>query len=158
MSAICNWLAPMPDMPAWSQKPWLHAGILLLVSVLCYLPGLNSPFLFDDQPNLAGLSQIQQAGITGAGFWEFVLSGNAGPTGRPVSLFTFALQATAWPDNPAAMKAINVLLHALNGLLLYAIFRRLAQCLNASAQQSALVALVAALAWVLHPVHTSTVL
>ena len=158
MSAICNWLAPMPDMPAWSQKPWLHAVILLLVSVLCYLPGLNSPFLFDDQPNLAALSQIQQAGITGAGFWEFVLSGNAGPTGRPVSLFTFALQATAWPDNPAAMKAINVLLHALNGLLLYAIFRRLAQCLNASAQQSALVALVAALAWVLHPVHTSTVL
>jgi len=79
MSAICNWLAPMPDMPAWSQKPWLHAVILLLVSVLCYLPGLNSPFLFDDQPNLAALSQIQQAGITGAGFWEFVRPGMPDP-------------------------------------------------------------------------------
>lgn len=148
----------MPDMPPWLHNPRLHAGVLFVVTVLCYLPGLDSPFLFDDQPNLAGLTQIRDSGITGSGFWEFVLSGNAGPTGRPVSLFTFALQAAAWPDNPVAMKTVNVLLHALNGLLLYGIFLRLAQCLKADARQSAWVALIAALAWALHPVHTSTVL
>ena len=87
-----------------------------------------------------------------------MVAGQAGPTGRPVSLFTFALQAAAWPDDPAAFKAINLLIYALSAVLVYLCSFRLAMHLRRERHLAALVATTAALVWALQPVHTSTVL
>ena len=87
-----------------------------------------------------------------------MVAGQAGPTGRPVSLFTFALQAAAWPDDPAAFKAINLLIHALSTVLVYLCSFRLAMHLRGHRHLPALVATTTALVWALQPVNTSTVL
>jgi len=65
--------------------PALHIGLILLATCLCYMPGLNSLFLFDDLPNLDGLLHIQGLSPLNPGFWEFVLGGESGPTGRAAS-------------------------------------------------------------------------
>lgn len=131
--------------------------LLLLETSACYFWGLDSPFLFDDAPNLNPLLFIQEASLFSKEFWEFVFSGQSGPTGRPVSLFTFALQASAWPDNPWAVKSINLLVHCLNASLIYLISFQLSRVLGSDKSQGAMIALFTALAWALHPVHTSTV-
>lgn len=136
----------------------LHIAIILLACVVCYLPGINSLFVFDDLPNLEALIHIQGATPADADFWEFVFSGGAGPTGRPLSLFTFALQSAAWPDNPAAFKAINLLIHCMNAVLVYLLGLRLAVHLQGESRRACLIAVCAALVWSLHPVHTSSVL
>jgi len=140
------------------EKPLFHIALLLLLAILCYVPGLNSLFLFDDGPNLEALSQIQESSVTSAGFWEFVFSGEAGPTGRPVSLFTFALQASAWSDNPFAFKLANLFIHVLSSVLLYGISYKLSLHMQATTRRASVVALATALIWTLHPIHTSTVL
>lgn len=151
------------SMPPLTPKTGLpgHAvrlAIVVLALILCYLWGLNSLFLFDDNPNLDALAYIRDASPLSPDFWEFVLGGQAGPTGRPFALFTFALQAGAWPDNPLAFKAVNLAVHCLNASLVYLISMRLISRLQGDRKASGTPALLIALAWALHPVHASTVL
>ncbi|SEP61601.1 hypothetical protein SAMN05421693_10253 [Ectothiorhodospira magna] len=64
-------------------------------------------FLFDDWPNLSGLSLISDlwSGLS------FVSSGIAGPLGRPIALATFAFQADAWDGHPELMLGVNIFIH-----------------------------------------------
>ena len=69
--------------------------------------------MFDDEPSLGGLTEVTD--VTSAA--AFSLSGGAGPTGRPLALATFAVQADAWPDDTGALLATNIGLHLFNALL-----------------------------------------
>lgn len=83
---------------------------LIVVSVavgLIYRAALPGLILFDDLGNLRQLSHVTD--------WpsalDFVFSGTAGPLGRPLALATFATQAVAWPDSPAAFLRVNIAIH-----------------------------------------------
>ncbi|HTQ98680.1 MAG TPA: hypothetical protein VMH83_01770 [Candidatus Acidoferrum sp.] len=145
-------------MRHWPAKDTLGVFVLLAVAFACFVPGLSSIFLFDDIPNLAPLTNIAQEPWFSRSFWEYVFSGDAGPLGRPVSLFTFALQANSWPDDPFAIKLVNLLIHLGNGVLVYCICRRLASPLGIVRERASLFSLSAAALWLLHPVHVSVVL
>ena len=139
----------------------LHLLFLVLLGVLLfagYAGGLNSLFLFDDMPNLEALSQIQNAELFSASFFEFVLGGEAGPTGRPVSLFTFAMQASAWPDAPFQFKLINLAIHFLNSVLVYVLVRQISKLTDLNPDQQVILSISVAAIWAIHPVQTSTVL
>ncbi len=133
------------------------AGLIIAAISACYFPGLNSLFLFDDTPNLNALMYIRDFPWFSEPFFEFVLGGEAGPTGRPLSLFTFALQAGSWPDSPLPFKVVNLVLHIMSALLVYLITRCLLTILNTD-KPSSWPALLISLAWALHPMHSSTVL
>ncbi|WHZ19245.1 MAG: hypothetical protein OJF55_001394 [Rhodanobacteraceae bacterium] len=95
---------------------------LLLIALLAltwwvYHPGLAGDFLFDDFANLPAI------GATGpvthwATFWRYITSGTADPTGRPLTLLTFLIDARNWPASPYPFKVTNVILHLINGALL----------------------------------------
>src|SRR5690348_3873746 len=132
-------------------------GAMLLVGWLVYRPGLSGDFLFDDFGNLPVL------GATGpinhwATFWRYITSGAADPTGRPLTLLTFLLDARNWPADPRPFKTTNVLLHLLNGALLCAVLLRLGRALRLSECQARVAALFGAGAWLLHPLLVSTTL
>jgi protein O-mannosyl-transferase len=142
---------------------WLLLGLLLLVTWLLYAPGLQGGFLFDDYANLPAL------GTTGpinhaATFWRYITSGRADPTGRPLSMLSFLLDARDWPANPLPFKRTNLLLHLLNGVLLALLLRQLGQYMqSARALQGNNVrfgdaALLGAAFWLLHPLFVSTTL
>ena len=87
-------------------------GLLLLVGVVIgwsYSLALPGFLLFDDWPSLKGLESVQDRPSR----LIFINSGIAGPLGRPVSLSTFAVQASAWPDDPAALLRVNFAIHLL---------------------------------------------
>ena len=129
-----------------------------VIAYICFSVGVKSPFLFDDLPNLSRLSELQGSQLFSQDFWAFVFSGMAGPTGRPVSLFTFALQAEHWPGNPAAFKSINVAIHLFNGFLLSLIIFVFAHLHDPKQrQQISLIGYFAVAIWLIHPIHTATI-
>lgn len=132
--------------------------LLLVFAYFCYSLGFNSPFLFDDIPNLDALAQIHGSSLLSPNFWEFVFSGHSGPTGRPLSLVTFALQAENWPENPAAFKRINFLIHAFSASLIYIFCHQICRLLAVKREQRLFFCLFITAIWLLHPIHSSTVL
>ena len=87
--------------------------LAIAVGWFAYAPGLSGTIHFDDPASLHGLSEIGNS----ADALDFVLSGRAGPLGRPLSLASFVPQAYAWPNDTEVLLRTNVLLHLLNGVL-----------------------------------------
>lgn len=130
---------------------------VLLLALAAYWPGLHGGFLFDDFGNLPTL------GASGpvdnwATFWRYITSGTADPTGRPLTLLSFLLDARNWPADPYPFKRTSLILHLINGALLYALLSRLGQALAIEASRSHMAALVGTALWLLHPLLVSTTL
>lgn len=135
------------------QADKLFLCLLLLLTVCCYAIGLDSGFYFDDFGNLSDLAEVENNG-----FLYFIFNGTAGPSGRPLSLLTFALQYPAWPDYPAAFKAVNLAIHCLNGILVWLISSRLIALLEPDRGRRRLFVFFTTAVWLLHPMQLSTVL
>lgn len=130
---------------------------MLLLAWLAYRPGLSGGFLFDDFVNLDAL------GSTGPvdnwpTFWRYLTSGSADPTGRPLAMLSFLIDARDWPASPAPFLRTNLLLHLLNGVLLWALLRKLSAAVGTAGPTQEAAALVGAAIWLLHPLLVSTIL
>lgn len=125
--------------------------------VVIYIPGTLSGFIFDDFWNLKFLDQFLEDPTFSNGS-NLVLSGKAGPLGRPVSLFSFLLQAESWPNHPEHFKLFNVGLHVLTGLAFYTLIPCLARPLQLPMLQNPYTRVIAVTLWLLHPLFASTVL
>jgi len=148
---------------------------LLLVAYLIYSAGLRGTFLFDDFANLPALGATGPVD-TWPAFWRYITSGEADPTGRPLALLSFLIDAHNWPAEPYPFKRTNLLLHLLNGVLLAWLLRRLGRLLPAVAANSAgvdaqthsargrvllrvdMAAILGTAFWLLHPLFVSTTL
>jgi len=124
-----------------------------------YAPGLHGTFLFDDFANLPTL------GATGPidswpAFLRYITSGSADPTGRPIALLSFLLDAHDWPADPLPFKRTSLILHLINGLLLFALLRGLGRQVMtySSNRHTDLAALLGSGFWLLHPLFVSTTL
>jgi hypothetical protein len=130
------------------------AGLLALWT---YWPGLFGGFLFDDYGSLPALGAYGPVTHWDT-FWRYITSGNADPTGRPLAMLTFLLDAHDWPANPFPFKLTNLILHLLNGALLYALLTRLGNLLSVDIRHSRLAAHLGCALWLLHPLLLSTTL
>ena len=132
-------------------------AFLLLACVIAYLPGLKGPFIFDDFGSIAPLGSL--GGVTDwTTFKAFVFGGFAGPTGRPLALLSFLIDANNWPADPWPFKRTNLLIHLANGVLLGVLIRKILHVLEIDKQNAQWVALVSAALWLLHPFLVSTTL
>ncbi len=132
-------------------------GLLIVLPLLLYWPGLSGGFLLDDLGNLATLVRFGEVRDLES-LMRALGNGIAGPLGRPVSLLSFLLNDTGVPDSAAAFKYTNLLLHVLNGVLLFWLLYVLNQAIRLPEQRALVVALLASLLWVLHPLWVSTTL
>jgi protein O-mannosyl-transferase len=139
--------------------PLLGLLLLLAVAWIVYAPGIHGSFLFDDFGNLPALGATGPVDSWPA-FWRYITSGTADPTGRPLTLLTFLMDARDWPADPYPFKRTNLILHLLNGVLLTALLRRLG--LNAFGlavqRRIEIAAVLGAAFWMLHPLLVSTTL
>lgn len=136
---------------------WLLWPAVLACTAWLYLPGLGGGFRLDDSLNLAGLSRIQPGNLF-QGTLSYVLQGFAGPSGRPLSLLSFALQYQDWPDNPRAFLTTNLVIHLFNGTLLLLTAWKASQSARSAGRTGFWVAVGATTLWLLWPIHSSTVL
>lgn len=131
--------------------------LLLVLAWSAHASGLHGSFLFDDFANLPSLGEMGPIDNWPA-FWRYITSGTADPTGRPLTLLTFLLDARDWPANPFPFKRTNLILHLINGALLYALLIRLGNPLDYDKRQNQTAALLGAALWLLHPLLVSTTL
>lgn len=133
--------------------------LTLTLTWLIYRPGLAGPFLFDDYANLPTLGEGGPV-TDSASFVRYITSGAADPTGRPVAIGTFLLDARDWPTSPYPFKRTNLILHLINGALLFLIltFLGIRALPRANAWRTRAAALMATSCWLVHPLFVSTTL
>ncbi len=125
---------------------------MLVVSGALFWPVVFGDFMLDDFGNLPPLYQNMEL----LGFWAGVTSGESGPLGRPLSLLTFAVQQGSWPD-PYWFKFVNVVLHSINGCLVYILLYMVFSHLKLQERRHNNIIFFAALLWVISPLSVSTV-
>ncbi|UXI67697.1 tetratricopeptide repeat protein [Tahibacter amnicola] len=134
-----------------------YLALLIPLAWAAYAPGLSGDFLFDDFVNLSALSANGRVDNWPA-FWRYITSGIADPTGRPLSLLSFLIDAQTWPADPYPFKRTNLLLHLFNGALLFALLSRIGAIRGMPAGRHRTAAAIAAGCWLLHPLLVSTTL
>ncbi len=99
------------------------AGLVgsLVAAMLIYWPGVHGGFLLDDYSNIVQNATLHPHSLSFADMMAAAFSSGSGPFDRPISMLSFALNEYFSGPGPYAMKATNIFIHALNGLLLYTV-------------------------------------
>ncbi len=131
--------------------------LLLLSSLWLYWPGLSGVFLIDHQ---WWIGQIGSHG--GVVDWEtfklYLFERPFNLHNRYLGRLTFLIDDQYWPAPPFNFIRTSLLIHLLNGTLLFALCLQIARILELSKNRSWGFALVASAFWILHPLNHSTVL
>ena len=130
----------------------LYIALLLIAVVAVYARGLNGPFLLDDLSTIVDNATIRSldTAIRTFGKPEALSDGSFVRFNyRPLLPVVYAVVYAVAGYKPVAYHLLNVLLHALNVLLISLLIRRLTA--------SNFGALIAAAWWGLHPVHVEAV-
>lgn len=154
--------------PIRISLPLLAMALAVIVAFVAYFPGLHGGFLFDDYANLPSLGALGPIDNAPA-FWRYITSGIADPTGRPIALLSFLIDAHDWPADPAPFKRTSLLLHLANGVLLAILLLRLGQAWIGRLStdettrkrlypRARWAAVLGASFWLLHPLFVSTTL
>lgn len=129
-----------------------------VAALAVYWIGLNGPLVFDDAQNLAPLNDWLQGR---SGWLSVVLDNHSGLFGRPLSMASLVLNVALAGPSIWALKFGNLLLHLVNGVVLFALFRAFASVGALTAREhpaSPWWPWLAASIWLLHPLLASTVL
>jgi len=126
----------------WNRHSLL-AGLLLLITLLAYIPAIQGGFVWDDDRYLTENQTLRSL----EGLKKIWVNPNSTPQYYPLVFSTFWLEYRLWGLRPTGYHLVNVLLHAVSTLLLY----RLLLYLNLPG------AWLAAAVFALHPVQVESV-
>jgi protein O-mannosyl-transferase len=129
------------------KAPWKSAGVagalLVLLTLAAYLPALRAGFIWDDNAYVTE-NPLLTAPDGLARIW---FSAHQQSQYFPLVYTTLRWERMLWGLHPAGYHAVNLALHVLNALLVWAVLRRLGLP----------GAWLAAAVWALHPVNVETV-
>lgn len=135
------------------RKTTLYAIFVIVAgSILVYATGMRGPFLVDDLPCIVNNPTIQSIGLALRTFGQPEAISDGSFTHfnyRPLMPVIYSFVYSMAGLNTWAYHLLNILLHALNGVLVYFLILRLTRHNVAS--------FAAAAWWALHPVHVEAV-
>src|SRR6266404_4193627 len=129
--------SPRPE----TDRRWLLALALAVVTFVVYFPALGGGFVFDDE--LIIRNPLVHANDGLPRFWFTTEA----PDYYPLTWSLWWVQWRLWGDNAMGYHLVNVLLHAVNAVLIWMVLRRL----------KIPGAWLAALLFAIHPVNVATV-
>ncbi len=144
--------------PTLARRAALIAA--LLVTALVYWPGLSGGYIFDDYPNIIENPALQVQHADWATLKAAALSSPSSEFHRPLSSLTFVANYMTTGLAPFGWKLTNLVIHLLNGVLVYLLARAL---LRAAARgrdepRAGLLAALIAAGWLLLPINLTAVL
>ena len=136
-------------------SPVLHVALIALLTVICYSNSFKVPFLFDDGASIERNPVIRDLG-------NFFLndSGYRFNPGRFIGYLSFAANFRFGALQVAGYHAVNLAIHLVNSLLVYALARIGFRALPREGSQDPAtpwIALFAALLFAVHPLQTEAV-
>lgn len=105
------------------HRPVLAAAFVVVAVV--YWPGLSGGYLFDDYPNIVDNASVHPQDISLPSLIRAALSSPSSQFKRPLASLTFAANFVATGLDPYWMKMTNLVIHLLNGMLVYLLARAL---------------------------------
>ena len=121
----------------------IPGALLVLMVVLAYLPALHAGFVWDDGDYVTNNQLLHSLN----GLWQIWSVPSATPQYYPLTFTSFWVEYHLWQLNPLGYHLVNVLLQALNAILLWTVLRRL----------SVPGAWLGAAIFAVHPVNVETV-
>ncbi|TAN08373.1 MAG: hypothetical protein EPN38_02525 [Rhodanobacteraceae bacterium] len=111
----CQWL------------PWLLLAVTVLVTAIVYWPGTTGGWVFDDYPNIVDNTAIHitRGHATLVAWINSALSSPASVLHRPLASLTFSANWYFGNGNPWPFKVTNIVIHLLNGVLVFLMLRAL---------------------------------
>lgn len=145
---------PWCRMP-WCRMPWWMGAVILVATVLLYLPSLGGEPVYDDlemilrNPLITDLANAPKA--FGMSYWEFIESDVGATTGywRPLTALTLMVAHALGDGEFWAFHLLSVLLHACASLVAARLVTRWVGDFR--------VGFVAGLLFGLHPIHVEAV-
>lgn len=137
--------APLKSRSPDDKRPlpsWLATAAIVIATFIAYLPALNAGFIWDDDDyvthndNLRDVNGLARLWVPGTTHQYY-----------PVVFTTFWIERQLWDLHPTGYHVVNVLLHAMNAVLVW----RLAKTLRMPG------AWMIGAVFVLHPVHVESV-
>src|SRR5579862_2651824 len=129
--------------PSFSAtRPWLLAAFLVVFTLMVYTPTRHAGFIWDDDDHVTANTALSVPGGL-ALIWTSITYSRY----YPLTLTTFWCERQIWGLNPLPYHVVNVVLHAINGVLVFFLLRRL----------RVTTAWPIAAAWLLHPVNVESV-
>jgi len=129
-------------MPA-TQSRHVLAGLLFLLPVIAYIPAMSAEYIWDDDDYITENPTLKSV----EGLRRIWFEPNATPQYYPLVHSTYWLEYQFWELKPFGYHLTNILLHALNAVLVWILLTRL----------RIPGAWFAAAIFALHPVHVETV-
>lgn len=140
----------------------IYLPALLLLCCALYALGLDGPFLFDSKVALLRNPDFHLDPTQFSQWWLAMVSSASGPTGRPISMFSFVANfAMGGSDSAFLFKLGNLLVHCITGAVALRVLDRLLRCgvsVSMQPEIARVVAFTAVAIWMLHPLQVSTVL
>ncbi|MBN1391200.1 MAG: tetratricopeptide repeat protein [Sedimentisphaerales bacterium] len=124
-------------------KNWLLAGALVIITSAAYWPAVRAGFIWDDDRYVTENYLISEPD----GLRRIWFSQDAPSQYFPMTYTTFRIEYALWKFNPIGYHIVNILLHAVNAILVWQLLKRL----------SIPAAWFAAAVWALHPVNVESV-
>jgi len=157
---------PIPD--------WLLCLLLAAVAIGIYSNTIGGPFVFDDHENIGRNPHLQLTRIDWQTLYDAAFNGVIST--RPVSYVSFALNYYFHGYSVDGYHWINIIIHAVNGILLYLFLKQTLNLVTPETERlidvsdghtggaghwmpdlRSQVAFFSALLWVSHPVQTQAV-
>lgn len=137
--------APVEAPASRPWMPYVAALATLVVLFWAYGPAMHTPFLFDDTKQLFAIPAASQP-----------LSSWIGPL-RPVLMFSYWVNTQISTQDTSSFHLFNILIHALAGVFVFLVIRRLLEWAPAQPSSRTPLAAFGALLFLLHPLQAESV-
>jgi len=130
--------------------------LLIVISFLVYANSLSNSFVWDDQAVVAENAFVRQGNNIALIFSPdyFYVSGEM--TYRPLVTLSYFMDYAIWKLKPFGFHLTNLLLHTLNGILIYLLLRLMNE-VSIKLKAGRALSLLTAIIFLIHPINTEAV-
>src|SRR6202034_3067830 len=108
-------------VPSSGKRDWIFGLVLVLAVIVAYQPAWHAGFIWDDDRYVTGNKLLSAPD----GLWRIWFSFDSPSQYFPLTYTAFRLEYAFWVLNPTGYHWVNILLHAVNALLVWRLLRRL---------------------------------
>jgi len=137
---------------------WLGLTAALALATIAYCPSLHGGYVFDDFINIVLNTNVHVHSLD----WEslrIATLGQPSAARRPLAMISFAVDWYLGGGDPLRMKIENLIIHLINGMLLFGMLRALLRARQPApdATHAEMLALCITAAWLLAPINFTAV-